>query len=104
MKAKGARRKSSAKRSRREEALAAAVAPTAPAAPTGNRRRWLVVIAASVLPSALRRADPGGFMKRNVLVVLCIAFAFGLLGGCDATSGGLRAQPPSSPFPYNSPY
>jgi hypothetical protein len=60
--------------------------------------------AATVRPSARRRADPGGFMKRNVLVVLCIAFALGLLGGCDATSGGLRAQPPSSPFPYNSPY
>lgn len=43
-------------------------------------------------------------MKRNVLVALCIAFGLGLLGGCDATSGGLRAQPPSSPFPYNSPY
>ena len=42
-------------------------------------------------------------MKRNVLIMLCIA-ALGLLGGCDATSGGLRAQPPSSPFPYNSPY
>ncbi|HSA68460.1 MAG TPA: hypothetical protein VLF65_02540 [Burkholderiales bacterium] len=43
-------------------------------------------------------------MRRNVLVVLCLAFALGLLGGCDATSGGLRAQAPSSPFPYNSPY
>jgi hypothetical protein len=43
-------------------------------------------------------------MKRSILFALCFAFALGLLGGCDATSSGLRAQPPSSPFPYNSPY
>ncbi len=43
-------------------------------------------------------------MKRTVLVVLWIAFALGLLAGCDATSGGLRVQQPASPFPYNSPY
>jgi formylglycine-generating enzyme len=73
MKAKGARRKSSAKRSRREEALAAAVAPTAPAAPTGNRRRWLVVIAASVLVlpalaySTTRFLAPAGTVEPKVV-------------------------------------
>lgn len=43
-------------------------------------------------------------MRRSVLVALFIALVAGLLGGCDATSGGLRVQQPSSPFPYNSPY
>ena len=43
-------------------------------------------------------------MKRNILAVLSMVFVLGLLGGCDATSGGVRVQPPSSPFPYNSPY
>jgi hypothetical protein len=53
-----------------------------------------------------RSADrPRMTVGRSVLKgLLFIAAALGLLGGCDATTGGLRAQPPSSPFPYNSPY
>jgi hypothetical protein len=43
-------------------------------------------------------------MKRSILVVLATALALGLLGGCDATSGGVQVRPSSSPFPYNSPY
>ena len=40
----------------------------------------------------------------KLLGPLILALLLGILVGCDATSGGLRAQTPSSPFPYNSPY
>lgn len=43
-------------------------------------------------------------MRKTIRALLLAAFMLGLLAGCDATSGGLRVQPLSSPFPYNSPY
>jgi hypothetical protein len=40
----------------------------------------------------------------KLLGPLMLALLLAILAGCDATSGGLRTQTPSSPFPYNSPY